>query len=404
MFHSTLLATPNRLSLDPTSAHLSFNQSRTSLLPLHLGEGDARPILSMSVPVQASILSVAGSLLPSVSAPALNLTVDHTKQIFSLACEGQHLKEQVVREFVRLSSQEVLFHTEAQSTSHKSLASSHPGCFATYYKILQSDQQSSEAKDKAMEEILNTESEAWLQTNMSLFKHVLDYEAKLDAFLDKTGGWIRVQEEHIWTTMFQITGDTGAPLCASLDIMLCLLDTLPSFLANFSYQSNSPIICGFVPKAYAQPWLGLHSLNLAHALSLDSHRKAKDVLKEAIIHSTGGGAAATAWAGPSVSTPTVHTQIERDAKALLLGGLPSTSSSAVHSPSKRRCTQSPSPQCSWSGSSSSESLASERRSRESRSSSSSSLVLGSRSGSGSGSQGRSPARSKASTGVRSVHS
>ena len=81
--------------------------------------------------------------------------------------------------------------------------------------------------------------------NAALFKHILDYEAKLDAFLNKTGGWIREQEECIWTKMFEITGDSGAPLCTSLDIMLCLLDTLPSFLANLSYQSNSPIICGF---------------------------------------------------------------------------------------------------------------------------------------------------------------
>ena len=58
--------------------------------------------------------------------------------------------------------------------------------------------------------------------------------------------------------MSEITGDAGTPLCTSLDIMLHLLDTLPSFMANLSYQSNSPIICGFAPEAYAQPWLGLH--------------------------------------------------------------------------------------------------------------------------------------------------
>ena len=49
------------------------------------------------------------------------------------------------------------------------------------------------------------------------------------------------------------------------------LDTLPSFLANFSYQSNSPIICGFMPEAYAQPWLGftawiLHASHLLRAI------------------------------------------------------------------------------------------------------------------------------------------
>ena len=186
---------PHRLSSDPTSAHLSFNQSRSSLPPLDLGEGNACPISSVSAPIHASVPSIAGPILPSVPVSTLNLTVDHTKQIFSLACEGRHLKERVVREFIRLSSQEVLFHTQAQSTSHESLASGHPDRFATYYKILQSEQQSSEAKDKAMEEILNKVSEAWLQINTSLFKHILDYEAKLDAFLDKTGGWIRVQEE-----------------------------------------------------------------------------------------------------------------------------------------------------------------------------------------------------------------
>ena len=158
----------------------------------------------------------------------------------------------------------------------------------------------------------------------------------------------------MWTTMFQITEDIGAPLCASLDILLRLLETLPSFLANLAYQSNSPIICGFTPEAYAQPWLGLHSLNLTHTLPFDSHRKAEDVLKEAIILSTGGGAAATARAGPSTSASTAPMQIERDAEALPLDGLPSTSS-AVHSPSKHRCAKSLSPQRSWSGSSSGES-------------------------------------------------
>ena len=176
---------------------------------------------------------------------------------------------------------------------------------------------------------------------MSLFKHILDYEVKLDVFLDKAGGWIRVQEECIWTMMFQITGDIRAPLYASLDIVLCLFKILPSFPANLMYQSNSPLICGFMPKSYAQPWLGLHRLDLAHTPPLDSHRKAKDVLKEAILHSTGGSAATTIRTGPSTSTSTAPTQIGGDAKALPLEGLPSTSSSAVCSPSKHRCAQVP---------------------------------------------------------------
>ena len=151
------------------------------------------------------------------------------------------------------------------------LASGLPDHFTAYYMILWSTEESSEAKDKAMEELINKVSEAWLWTNVSLFKHVLDYEAKLDAFLDKAGGWIRVQEEHIWMMMFQIMGHIGVPLCANLDIVLHLLETLPFFPANLVYQSNSPIICGFTsPKLMPSPGWGFtawifHTLHLSTA-------------------------------------------------------------------------------------------------------------------------------------------
>ena len=145
----------------------------------------------MGMPIQAGAPSVAGSLpLPSSSASALNLLADHTKIIFNLACEGRHLKEQVTREFVRLASQEVFFRTQAQSTSHETLASRHRDQFSTYYQILQSNKEPSDAQDEAMEEIISTASKAWSRANASLFKHVLDYERKLNTFLDKAGGWI----------------------------------------------------------------------------------------------------------------------------------------------------------------------------------------------------------------------
>ena len=334
-----------------------------------------------------------------MSITTVNFFEDHIKQIFSLACEGRHLKERITREFVRLSSQEVLFHTQAQSIGHESLASGHPDRFTTYYEILQSSQQSSEAKNKAMEEILDQVSKAWLATNAMLFKHILDYEAKLEKFLNKTGGWIREQEECIWTKMFEITGKAGTPLSTSLNVMLCLLDTLPSFLANLSYQSNSPIICGFAPEAYAQPWLGLHGMDLACLPSFKNHKKAKDVLKEAIIQSMGGGTVSRASAGLSSSTSTQPTQTEKDTHAP-----PLSSSSVVHSPSKCRHTKSPSLQHLQSDSSSDEESASGHESKSSHSSSSG--LSGSSSGSisDSGSHEGSPTRSEASAGTRSVRS
>ena len=169
-----------------------------------------------------------------------------------------------------------------------------------------------------MEEIVDAANKAWSRANETLFDHVLDYERKLNAFLDKVGGWIREQEERVWTTVFRIVEDTGAPVCAFLDILFRLLDTLPSLPPNLSYQSQSPLTCGFSPAAYAQPWLGLHNLNLPHAPSFDGSRKAEDVLKDAIIRSTRGRPVSKARVIPAASTSTAPVHISKNAETIPL--------------------------------------------------------------------------------------
>ena len=362
MLHLTPLAASLKpASVESVPARLSFDRSQCSLPPLDLGEEDARSLPSMGVPTPAATSSMAGPIPPpSTSAPTLHLTADHTKIIFNLACEGRHLKEWVAREFIKLSSGEVLFRTQAQSTSHEMLASARPDHFSTLYQTLRSDEEPSDARNKAMEEIVDAVSKAWSRANETLFDHVLDYEGKLNAFLDEVGGWIHAQEEHIWTTVFQIVEDTGAPVCAFLDILFRLLDTLPSLPPNLSYQSQSPLTCGFSPMAYAQPWLGLHNLNLPHAPSFDGGQKSKDVLKDAIIRSTRGRPVSKARVIPAASISTAPVHISKDAETIPSRGLPACSPPAVHSPSKRKCTTSPSPQRSQSGTSSSGSSASGR--------------------------------------------
>ena len=146
MSHSTPLATSLKLPSDDTvPARLSFGRSQCSIPPLELGEEDAHSLLSVGIPIRAGVPSVAGPIpLHSTSASALNLTADQTKIIFNLAYEGQHLKEWITREFIRLSSEEVLFHTQAQSTSHETLASGRPDQFSTYYQILRSNKEPSD--------------------------------------------------------------------------------------------------------------------------------------------------------------------------------------------------------------------------------------------------------------------
>ena len=143
--------------------------------------------------------------------------------------------------------------------------------------------------------------------------------------------------------LLQITRDLGAPLSAGLHIVLHLLETLPSLPANLAYQSNPPTMCGFVPEAYAQPWLGPFNLDPTYIPSLNSHRRAQDVLKEAILCSTKGNASATAITGPSTSISMTPQQMGRDVDVLPGKGLPVASSSAVQSPSKCKRTKSLSP-------------------------------------------------------------
>ena len=115
------------------------------------------------------VSSVLGPItLPSESVSALKLSADHTKEIFNLTCEGHQLKERVAREFTKLSNQEVLFHTQAQSTGYEILASGHPDHFTVYYVILWSDEESTEAKDKAIEELLN-----WLSRRVVMNKRII---------------------------------------------------------------------------------------------------------------------------------------------------------------------------------------------------------------------------------------
>ena len=152
---------PHRLSSD-LPPHTCPIKVRACFPPIDLGGGEPCPISSVSAPIQVGISSAPGPIsLPSESISTLRLTADQTKEMFNLACEGHQLKERVTREFAKLSSQEVLFHTQAQSTGYEMLASGLPDCFTAYYAILWSDEKSSEAKDKAIEELLNRMSEVW---------------------------------------------------------------------------------------------------------------------------------------------------------------------------------------------------------------------------------------------------
>ena len=142
------------------------------------------------------------------------------------------------------------------------------------------------------------------------------------------------------------------------------------FRRTFHIRAIHPSYAVLCLKLMPSHGWGFTAVDLTCLPSFENRKKAKDVLKEAIIQSTGGGTVSRASAGPSASTSTEPTQIEKDTNAP-----PLTSSSTVHSPSKCRHTKSPSPQRSQSDSSSNEESASGHESKSSHSSSSSSSQI-----------------------------
>ena len=84
VFYSMPIAVPCRLSSDPTSAHLSFDQSRSLLPSVEPGGGDPFAIPSICTSLQVGISSVLGPItLPLESISVLKLSADHTKEIFN---------------------------------------------------------------------------------------------------------------------------------------------------------------------------------------------------------------------------------------------------------------------------------------------------------------------------------
>ena len=112
-------------------------------------------------PHPAATSSVAGPI-PQTSTPAsaLQLTADHTKTIFNLACEGRHLKERIAREFLKLSSGEVCSALRPSPTSHEARSVRVPNVFPPFTKYF-----------GPMRSLLTSATRPWRKLSMRRTRH-----------------------------------------------------------------------------------------------------------------------------------------------------------------------------------------------------------------------------------------
>ena len=214
-----------------------------------------------------------------------DLSTEQAEEIFVLTRKAKKLGRKIVHYFINLSSQEVLFHMGAQATGYEKVASGCTDNVMAYYTIMHSEEEKVENLNEAVDHLCKKASEAWLETNSTLFHHTLEYETKLNEFVTESKNAIEALHDCIWTVVSRIMEDTGAPVSDGLGIAMYLVDMLPTILIH----SAAPMLTGFMLEVYASwPWLRTNIINLMHTPALHSNWMILDVLHEEIINNISG--------------------------------------------------------------------------------------------------------------------
>ena len=328
-----------------------------------------------------------------------------------------------------------------QATGYEKAANGHPDSVTTYYLMIKSEGEGASAKkiDEAIDCLWEEAGEAWLDTNMILFHHTLEYQNKMSDFLTESSEAIETLHDHIWMVVLKVMEDAGKPMAGGLGIAMHLVDMLPTIPLHLSFQSAVPGLTGFTPEVYAAwPKSRMDILDFSHVPPPQSNQKAMHVLCEEIVKnacgttdkvkaiqprwllsmanvSTIGVKAAEVGAGdgPSSSPRTCHSPVPCASRSPVVHASHSPVAHVSRSPVRRSQMRSPSPlqhPQSFSSSSSSSGSSSGLGSASGSSSSGSSRLgssdescvgspAGSRTGSQAPSEGSSSSGSECSVGI-----
>ena len=131
--------------------------------------------------------------------------------------------------------------------------------------------------------------ETWLDTNLILFCHALEYQNKMSDFLTESGKAIEALHDRILMVVLKVIEDAGKPTADGLGIAMCLVDMLPTILLHLMFQSAVPGLTRFAPEVYAaRPKSRTDISDFSHAPPLRSDRKAIDVLCEETVKNARG--------------------------------------------------------------------------------------------------------------------
>ena len=205
--------------------------SRGSLLPDH-GNVD----IEMFMPPTGVVTPSSVNQFVLTSGPPATMQIDaaltsglskeQAEEIFLLTCEAQTLGRKLAFDFIQLSHKEALFHMGVQVTGYEKAASGHPDCVTAYYSMIKCEGEGTSVKkiDEAIERLQKEAGEAWLDTNLILFHHALEYQNKMSNFLTESGKAIEELHDRIWTVVLMVMEDAES-LCLMACESLCILWT-----------------------------------------------------------------------------------------------------------------------------------------------------------------------------------
>ena len=191
-----------------------------------------------------------------------------------------------------------------------------------------------EKNNEAIEHLREEAGKAWLDTNLILFHHALEYQNQMIDFLTERSEAIETLHDHIWTVVLKVMEDAGKPMADGLGIAMHLVDMLPTIPLHLSFQSVVPGLTGFAPEVYAAwPRSRMDLLDFSHVPPLQSDWKAMHVLCEEVVKNAHGTMDRVKEIQPTwlLSMANVSTIGVKTAEAGAGNG-PSTSQCTSHSP------------------------------------------------------------------------
>ena len=88
----------------------------------------------------------------------------------------------------------------------------------------------------------------WLQTNLLLFHHTVEYQNNMTQLITRSQEAIRVLHECIWEVVHQVMESAGKSAADSLGIALHLVDMLLSIPLYLTFNTVTAKLPGFTPR------------------------------------------------------------------------------------------------------------------------------------------------------------